>query len=167
MYNLMESSSNANDGLLSNLPDDVLTDVLSLLPTVEAVKTSVLSRRWRSLWKYVHNVDVCLEDFGDNNSPDIIHLLSLFQTPKVWKFQVKLPSSINSIEGVVRSCVQLAFDHHVEDVALECFEDVYLPSKIFNISSVAKLNLVEGKSHLPPVVSLPLLRFLREFVLEE
>lgn len=30
MYNLMESSSNANDGLLSNLPDDVLTDVLSL-----------------------------------------------------------------------------------------------------------------------------------------
>lgn len=33
MYKLMESSSNANDDLLSNLPDDVLTDVLSLLPS--------------------------------------------------------------------------------------------------------------------------------------
>lgn len=105
-------------------------------------------------------MDVCLEDFGDNNSPDIIHLLSLFQTPKVSKFQVKLPSSINNIEGVVRSCVQVAFDHHVEDVALECFEDVYLPSKIFNSSSLAMLNLVEGNIILPPVVSLPLLRTL-------
>jgi len=36
---------------LSALPDDVLHHVLSFLPAQEAVRTCVLARRWRHLWK--------------------------------------------------------------------------------------------------------------------
>jgi hypothetical protein len=38
--------------LISNLSDDVLTSIISLLPGMEIVRTSVLSKRWKIVWKY-------------------------------------------------------------------------------------------------------------------
>ncbi|KAL5986851.1 hypothetical protein ACLOJK_015185 [Asimina triloba] len=36
---------------VSNLPDDVLHNILSLMPMKQAIRTSILSRRWRYLWR--------------------------------------------------------------------------------------------------------------------
>lgn len=42
----------------SALPDDPLRVVLSFLPSRDAVRTSVLARRWRDQWKYVPAVRI-------------------------------------------------------------------------------------------------------------
>ncbi|OWM74598.1 F-box/LRR-repeat protein At3g59200-like [Punica granatum] len=55
---LAQCSEVLPDGL-SLLPDDILIyNILSLLPTEEAARTSILARRWRFLWLYVPSLDL-------------------------------------------------------------------------------------------------------------
>ncbi|XVF78312.1 hypothetical protein PTKIN_Ptkin14bG0121800 [Pterospermum kingtungense] len=43
---------------IDRLPDAILEHVLSFLPTKEAVATSILSKRWRSIWTRVPVLDI-------------------------------------------------------------------------------------------------------------
>ncbi|XP_055961899.1 F-box/FBD/LRR-repeat protein At3g52680-like [Mercurialis annua] len=57
---------------ISEIPDDILTIILSQLNIKEAVKTCILSRKWRFVWSYVSNVfnfDASKEDlFHDEHN---------------------------------------------------------------------------------------------------
>lgn len=52
--------------ILSNLPDHVVAHIISFLPTNEAIRTSILSSRWKYLWKDIHSI--CLK--GGESNPD-------------------------------------------------------------------------------------------------
>ncbi|XP_062014045.1 F-box/FBD/LRR-repeat protein At5g56420-like [Rosa rugosa] len=42
---------------ISELPDDLICHILSFLPTITAVRTTVLSKRWNKLWTFVRHLD--------------------------------------------------------------------------------------------------------------
>ncbi|XP_050289056.1 putative F-box protein At1g49610 isoform X2 [Quercus robur] len=48
---------------ISTLPDSVLLSILSFLPTKEAIKTGVLSKRWAYLWTSVSSLSFELEEY--------------------------------------------------------------------------------------------------------
>ena len=43
---------------ISSLPDGVLSNILSLMPTKYAFRTSLLSTRWKSLWASATTIDL-------------------------------------------------------------------------------------------------------------
>ncbi|CAI9292400.1 unnamed protein product [Lactuca saligna] len=64
------NASEGEDGvdLISNLPDHVLQLILSGIPsTEEAIRTSILSRRWRHLWTSIPSIDI---DYTRGLDPD-------------------------------------------------------------------------------------------------
>lgn len=62
---------NVGDGkdFISNLPDEILHHILSLLPAKDAVGTSILARRWKSLW-----IDLSAFNF-DRPTNQLFHLV--------------------------------------------------------------------------------------------
>lgn len=69
-----ESKSNGRleDDRISQLPDGVLSEILSLLPTRYAVQTTILSKRWKNLWVSVRNLDLVQGSLCFNNFAKLV-----------------------------------------------------------------------------------------------
>ncbi|XP_058089877.1 F-box/LRR-repeat protein 25-like isoform X2 [Magnolia sinica] len=63
---------------ISNLPDTVLNHILSLLPMKTAVRTSVLSRRWRYLWAYIPNIDFNFMELTTLTRKEMVSVVNRF-----------------------------------------------------------------------------------------
>ncbi|KAF7140298.1 hypothetical protein RHSIM_Rhsim06G0154300 [Rhododendron simsii] len=62
-------SDRSREDRISDLPDAILQHILFLLPIKSTAKTSILSKRWRSLWTSLPDLDfTTITHFPNNNS---------------------------------------------------------------------------------------------------
>nr|KJB61471.1 hypothetical protein B456_009G360200 [Gossypium raimondii] len=47
----------ATNDFISNLHNEVLARIISDLPAIEAIRTTILSKRWKDLWRYASRLD--------------------------------------------------------------------------------------------------------------
>ncbi|CAN0905569.1 Putative FBD-associated F-box protein At5g56820 [Linum grandiflorum] len=116
-----EENSSSTVDRLSELPDCILTYILSFGKTIDAVKTSVLSRRWRFVWKYVPILDINTMSF--TKYEDFVRfvekVLSQHDHPKFDR--INLVDNFNLDQPcmeVYRKVFRYAASHGTQDLAI-------------------------------------------------
>ncbi|KAK3232239.1 hypothetical protein Dsin_004120 [Dipteronia sinensis] len=84
---IAEVNMNTKEDLVSQLPDDILCCIISLLPFKSAVKTSFLSTRWRDLWKTNLVRNGTKEDADIAISSFLIDFNDLYRSRNIWGVQ--------------------------------------------------------------------------------
>ncbi|GER43163.1 F-box/RNI-like/FBD-like domains-containing protein, partial [Striga asiatica] len=93
---------------LGALPDDVLIHILSFLPTRLSACTSVLSRRWRSMWAHVPLLSFVYNSLFDRRFGDIFtEVVSAHKGQTVHTFRLRIYHNFNEfeIEGWIAALV--------------------------------------------------------------
>ncbi|GMY31877.1 FBD-associated F-box protein At3g52670-like isoform X1 [Fagus crenata] len=136
---------------ISNLPDSILSHILSFLRTKEAVATSILSIRWKSLWTHVPNLNLDEDEFKririssdeQSRNADIIRYRFKFEhiVSRVWalrnanplrKFRLRWGFGCDPIH--VDTWVRAAIAQGLEELDLDLCpaQPFYMPCTLFS-----------------------------------
>ncbi|XP_019100161.1 PREDICTED: putative F-box/LRR-repeat protein At3g44810 [Camelina sativa] len=158
------------------LPDELLVQILSFLPTKKAASTSVLAKRWRTLFAVRQNLDFDDSDFlnpeevGEDDMDEIKEsfrnfvgrTLSLQGAQRINKLSLKCGEVPG--EDHVDGWIINALDRGVSELKL-CLTDeirTFLPSNLFINKTLVNLTL--GKklaiNNIPYDTFLPVLKIL-------
>ncbi|KAL7219031.1 hypothetical protein ACSBR2_012159 [Camellia fascicularis] len=118
---------------LDDFPVDLLLYILSFLPTIDAVKTSSVSRKWRNLWSSVPSLSFDYSIFPPADTPFLISLsfadfvdrTLLLRPPlsSLLKFRLQFDFSDDFYSCHVNSWVSYAVDHLALELDLDFFID--------------------------------------------
>ncbi|EOA14665.1 hypothetical protein CARUB_v10027931mg [Capsella rubella] len=150
---------------ISVLPDDLIVEILSLIPTKDAVTTMVLSKRWRSIWTIVPKI-VCMERHHDgckSISRFIDKTLELHKAPILETLCIQLgPQSPADTE--IGKWVENAVGRGLKELEVELqwtSEPTNFPKSLYNCKTLVILKLSDKiLVDVPSSVCLPSLKVL-------
>ncbi|CAH2074420.1 unnamed protein product [Thlaspi arvense] len=126
---------------INSMPDEILRHILSFTTMDLAIRTSVLSRRWRHVWCEVP----CLNFYTAARGID--ETLVSYRAPKITSFRVWMPDSVVTAPPQVDSWVEFAMSRSVEKLTLaNCRfyhpETYRFPDSFYLSSSLTQLTVV-------------------------
>ncbi|CAN1332849.1 F-box/FBD/LRR-repeat protein At1g13570 [Linum perenne] len=143
-------SSSISVAGISKLPADVISLILTFLPIKESVRTSILSKQWRHLWRSVPQLVFVIHDelFADadaelNESSEvmliIIYQALLVHEGPINKFELAIPG--------MKCCPQ--FDQLINSLSAKSVKELFLridsyallPSSLFSVPDLNSLKL--------------------------
>ncbi|XP_050271690.1 F-box/FBD/LRR-repeat protein At5g56420-like [Quercus robur] len=170
-----KSLTNTDADIISTLPDFLLSHILSLLPTKDAVITSTLSSRWRPVWTLVPLLDLDEDQlFRTQNQtfrfPEIVSRIFILRntvlnpTP-IHKLRIRCFN--NCVPLHIDTWVRATFRHRVQELDLSICTDpnepLELPRSVYFCSTLVVLKL-EGNFNIlinpPSACEFPSLRIL-------
>ncbi|ESQ43346.1 hypothetical protein EUTSA_v10015301mg, partial [Eutrema salsugineum] len=128
---------------VSNLPDSLIFEILLNLSTKDVVKTSLLSSRWRNLWRFVPGLDL---EYGYFRKHDAFLKCN-------WDYVFK-PDVKRWMDTVAKRRIQHL---HVADIDWED-DEMQIPPTIYTCKSLVSLNIYGITLPTLKFVSLPCLK---------
>ncbi|CAA0384306.1 unnamed protein product [Arabidopsis thaliana] len=161
------------------LPDELLVQILSFLPTNEATSTSLLSKRWRTLFTLSPNLDFDnslllqskkrkwnMRNIQKSFVGFVDSTLALQGGKGIKSFSLKFKETLGDVNGEVdvNRWICNALEHGVSELHLriDYTKRCHLPSEIFTSTKLVKLSLVTQSCFpvVPNCISLPSLKVL-------
>ncbi|PIA28388.1 hypothetical protein AQUCO_07000012v1 [Aquilegia coerulea] len=171
---------NVNDGFdqdrISNLPNNLIQYILSFLDTNNAVRTSVLSTRWKYLWTSLPNLDfyddklmhsdIKIEDevIEKDFAKFIERVLLLYDGPYINKFYLKIVKLYDSEK--VNDWISNVIMRNVREMVLDISNDVldgglFFPRSFFSSETLTVLKIsTESVLKIPSSVCFSRLKVL-------
>jgi hypothetical protein len=147
-----EQDIDGNSKCLSNLPEGVLLHILSFLPTKDAVRTSVLSKRWDYRWVSIANLD-----FEQSSRDKRILLMNFVERALCLRGSSDIKQFTLSCDVCdayrVNTWISTAIRHNVQElhIKLDDFDgELSLPYCLFTCKTLTNLHL-----DIPYVLKLP------------
>ncbi|XP_047971209.1 F-box/FBD/LRR-repeat protein At3g26920-like [Salvia hispanica] len=163
---------------MSQLPDDILLLILGKMDTFEVAKTTILSRRWKHLWRLVPSLRFHLSCTGhyvfdlEDLTIRFSHMVSRCLSHRdsaaaVLDFHLSLdvPSYCNVddefLDEIVEECVLYAINHDVQSVRVHTNGSLTLPKAFISCKTLRELDLRQSYMvSVPGRLSLPNLKTL-------
>ncbi|CAD5330622.1 unnamed protein product [Arabidopsis thaliana] len=121
---------------INYMPDDILHHILSFIPTDLAMRTSVLSRRWRHVWCETPCLDITLKHGAMNQT------LTSYTAPIITSFKLVMDLNSNTVPQV-DSWIEFALSRNVQNLSVFVrdftYSKTYRFPDIFYLSSSLKL----------------------------
>ncbi|XP_058210801.1 F-box protein At2g39490-like isoform X2 [Rhododendron vialii] len=170
---------------MSNLPPEILRQIVSLIPLKEAVRTSTLSTSWKTLWtpfqvEFDSDPNQITTDTGDEASKNINQIVGLLSksssSPELWRFSLQTektqkPLFFSAAKGGGGGGGELHLDFLAKENEIQSnFNLVYDPTpRISNLSSIKTLHMVSVNKIAEGLVStlFSSCRFLESLKLEK
>ncbi|CAA7054252.1 unnamed protein product [Microthlaspi erraticum] len=155
--------SSAREDMISELPDSLISEILSYLPTKEAVRTCVLSNRWKSLWLLIPGLDFGSSDFPCYKSFErfIDRFLDFKRKENSCLHKLKLIISIMDDQSCATRCIDFVATRKLKhlDVQCECLK--VMPLRLYICETLLYLRLHRVSIGSFECVSLPCVKTMR------
>ncbi|KAJ0235166.1 FBD domain family [Hirschfeldia incana] len=151
---------------ISALHDDLLLNILFQVPTKDAMKTMVLSKRWGSVWMMVPKLEY--KDTSKERGKSVWRLvdkfLQLHKAPVLESFHIQARRQFTD-DADVGKCVSYAVDHNVRELAIILPSQpklLLLPSNFYTSKTLVNLTLscTTFVLDVPSLACFPLLQTL-------
>ncbi|ESQ45513.1 hypothetical protein EUTSA_v10010911mg, partial [Eutrema salsugineum] len=137
-----------NEDRISELPEDLLLHILSSLSTEIVIATSVLSKRWRSLWKMVPKLEFNFEDHKSEHhtvSEIVCRSLLSHKAPVLESLSLVVRDETEALD--IGIWVGIAFSRHVRKLVLDLWNEggdlVKFPSVLCSCSNTLEVLILE------------------------
>ncbi|XP_071735699.1 F-box/FBD/LRR-repeat protein At1g13570-like [Rutidosis leptorrhynchoides] len=141
-----------NSDIISSLPQNIIDTILSLMPLQDALRTSILSKRWRYCWmtmpKLVFDLSLVHEIFDHHEHlvkskivDAIFHVLLLHNGPTILKFQIFIPE-LGMVTEFDQIILYISRKLNVKELIIDIPNTSYkLPASFFSLQGLESLGL--------------------------
>ncbi|PIA30100.1 hypothetical protein AQUCO_05700071v1 [Aquilegia coerulea] len=157
-------SGNTNTDRISYLPDPIRSHIVSFLPMKDAMRTSILSKKWKHVCSSLSRLEFNQSDITGTDFVNFVdEMLFRHDGSDIQRFCLKINLNSAYISSRrISMWISFALRHNVQD--LELFinhsEIARLPFDLFTCSTIRELSLNCFQIEWPTILRFPVLRKL-------